>query len=812
MYYSAIGILAALILIIENQDVMRNSHGAFSRPAWVVYRKFLVTVFIYYITDILWGILENLELALPLFIDTSVYFAAMAFGTLAWTHYTVVYLEGENKPFGKIFILFGKIFAALVSALVILNIFVPVMFTVGAGGEYSELWGRNAVLIVQVVLLLMISVYAFSGILRKGADKRHKYRTLSLFGLIMAVFLFAQLWFPLLPLYGIAYLLGTCLLHSFVVGDEKEQFRRELEQSRKINSLRQSVSSLFNNMPAISYSKDAETGVYLACNQAFVEYAGKSSPEEVNGLRDDELFDSQTAQNFKENDRKVTVTGKAYLFYEDVKDPEGNSREFETTKLRYIDEDGKLCLLGMSLDITEIKRMKRENKMAKEAYEEVLSASATYESIVDALSKEYFNLYYVDVQTDDYIEYGSKTRSDSTVKERRGKNFFESAKTDAVKLVFEEDREALLTGLKKDALLKEISESGIFVSYYRLMINDKPSYVSLKATRIAGDDKHIIIGITNIDNQMRDHIIAEHAREEKKAYVRLNAFNRNLIVLYVVEPGSGQYTEFNSTKDFNSLGIEKRGSEFFETALKNSFDVIYPEDLEYFRTNFNKQNILDTIALDGLFVLDYRLVIDGKPVFVRLKAAEVEEDDKTKLVIGLENIDARVRRDQKQEHELSVARKQAATDALTGVKNKFVFDNMKKELNSQLENELSEEYAIVVCDINDLKLINDRYGHKRGDEYIREACSTICDIFRHSPVFRIGGDEFAVICKGHDYDEIDNLLGQMNEVNTKNAEKNKVQIAFGMSKSEANATAEEVFEKADKLMYKCKAALKSAEQ
>ena len=66
-----------------------------------------------------------------------------------------------------------------------------------------------------------------------------------------------------------------------------------------------SVSSLLTNMPVMSYSKDAETGVYLACNQAFAEYAGKSSPQEVVGLTDDDIFDPATAGHFVEDDKKA---------------------------------------------------------------------------------------------------------------------------------------------------------------------------------------------------------------------------------------------------------------------------------------------------------------------------------------------------------------------------------------------------------------------------------------------------------------------------------------------------------------------------
>ena len=50
MYYSAIGILAILILLIENLDILKKSRGTFEKPAWRAYRIFLQTVLIYYIS------------------------------------------------------------------------------------------------------------------------------------------------------------------------------------------------------------------------------------------------------------------------------------------------------------------------------------------------------------------------------------------------------------------------------------------------------------------------------------------------------------------------------------------------------------------------------------------------------------------------------------------------------------------------------------------------------------------------------------------------------------------------------------------
>ena len=56
-----------------------------------------------------------------------------------------------------------------------------------------------------------------------------------------------------------------------------------------------------------------------------------------------------------------------------------------------------------------------------------------------------------------------------------------------------------------------------------------------------------------------------------------------------------------------------------------------------------------------------------------------------------------------------------------------------------------------MADINNLKYVNDTYGHELGDEYIKGCCRIICNIFEESQVYRIGGDEFVVILKDSDY-------------------------------------------------------------
>ena len=92
----------------------------------------------------------------------------------------------------------------------------------------------------------------------------------------------------------------------------------------------------------------------------------------------------------------------------------------------------------------------------------------------------------------------------------------------------------------------------------------------------------------------------------------------------------------------------------------------------------------------------------------------------------------------------------AFQDSLTGVRNKMAYDNYLAELESRIESGEIKSYGIAILDTNNLKEINDTYGHENGNAYLINSCKLICQIFAHSPVFRIGGDEFLVVLTGKD--------------------------------------------------------------
>ena len=230
MYYATVGLIALLVLVIENYDILFKKLKNIDKvKEWKSYKLFLIAVIVYYITDVLWGILESQKLFVALYIDTVLYFIAMGSGLLFWSRFTVKYL-GENKR-SKILNIFSYIFFAFVLVISIINLFTPILFSLTQECEYKALWGRFVILLAQILLLSSISIYTFVSIINSYGQIRKRYRTIGLFGIIMSIFLIVQIFYPLLPIFSMAYMMGTCLLHTFVINDEKEEYKQELEEA-----------------------------------------------------------------------------------------------------------------------------------------------------------------------------------------------------------------------------------------------------------------------------------------------------------------------------------------------------------------------------------------------------------------------------------------------------------------------------------------------------------------------------------------------------------------------------------------------------
>lgn len=154
-------------------------------------------------------------------------------------------------------------------------------------------------------------------------------------------------------------------------------------------------------------------------------------------------------------------------------------------------------------------------------------------------------------------------------------------------------------------------------------------------------------------------------------------------------------------------------------------------------------------------------------------------------------------------------------DPLTNVSNRMAYEDKEKYLQSQINSSAETAFAIAMFDVNNLKLINDTYGHDAGDGYLIRACHLICKIFKHSPVYRVGGDEFIAVLTGSDYEDQDRLREDLNHHMSPYSKElplpsDYVSIACGISSyiPDKDLSVQDVVKRADEEMYQIKTAMK----
>lgn len=281
--------------------------------------------------------------------------------------------------------------------------------------------------------------------------------------------------------------------------------------------------------------------------------------------------------------------------------------------------------------------------------------------------------------------------------------------------------------------------------------------------------------------------------------------------VYYVEIESENFVELIPSKLHEKNPLPKSGNGFFDLATAGASKYVHPDDLEMVLKKHNKDAILAALSKSSSYSLSIRVIIDGKVLHVR--HIDIMCEDKKHIIFCMENVEAEYQEREVIKKTLQSAERMARLDELTGIKNKNAFFEQSKALDERIKSEANDvQFAVLMCDLNNLKTINDVMGHAVGDEVIQKTSRMICDVFKHSPVFRIGGDEFAVVLSGKDYEERDVLLSALKKESCENKRFHSGPVvACGMSVFEKGVDKDflSVFQRSDKAMYLNKSEIKS---
>lgn len=470
--------------------------------------------------------------------------------------------------------------------------------------------------------------------------------------------------------------------------------------------------------------------------------------------------------------------------------------------IRGLDENEDYFILGV-INIDEEYR-------SREMQKELVRQKEAYNQITKSLAAQYDILYYIDIETGAYVEVSSTESYRKQNVPTTGEDFFSVSRRVLKKNLHPEDMKEVLKIHYKDAMLKNLEHNGVFTCEFRLITNGALKHVR-HTEMLSNDGKHIIVCMRNIDDEIKAKLELRESQLKSETFSQIaESLASHYDMIYYVDAQTSYYKEFSTHKLYGELEINEEGDDFFETAQLNAEKLIYQEDRDRIKQFINKDNFISRLEKSRQLIEDYRMSIDGgAPKYTRMTVRW--SSDKTHFILCIENRDEEVKKENEQLNALSIANENARKDSLTGIRNKTAFTELENELQNDINEGRNESFAICFCDLNDLKIINDTQGHKAGDDLIRNACRIICQRFAHSPVFRVGGDEFAIILKGNAYDERESTVSAFKrQVEDFLRTDSGPVIAIGLADYiyGEDKTVEEVFRRADERMYEDKMHLK----
>jgi len=427
---------------------------------------------------------------------------------------------------------------------------------------------------------------------------------------------------------------------------------------------------------------------------------------------------------------------------------------------------------------------------------------------LQALTGNFICVYIVDPESGAYREFSST--EDYTLnfeQAREGKDFFSFVQREAPLHTHPEDLNRLRSAIDKEKILAEIEKSGVFSLVYRMMMDGKPLYVQFSAFMLKEDGKpRMIVAVNNIDEAEQKRLAEKADRRKSVSYTQIaERLASHFDLIYYIPCKKPYYTEFSIRKKSGALKVREEAEDFFKACQKSIDKQIHPEDRERLRLFLDRDHLITELEDRRQLSLDYRMFA-GEDLTQYTRMSVTYSSDHSHFIICIENRDDDVRKEQEQLAALNLANQMARRDGLTHVKNKTAYHEMEKELQQQIEDDTAS-FSILVCDINDLKNVNDTEGHKAGDEYIRSACMMVCRVFQHSPVYRIGGDEFAVVLRDEDFQHRAGLTAGLRDQVEENIRTGQGPVvASGLADYQRGRdhSPEDVFVRSDSEMYENK--------
>ena len=234
-FYAVASGIALVVHLIINWRQLFCRQGDKVRVGEPEFRSFLAFLSLFFVSDVLWGVLAELKLSRLLYVDTIFYFLAMALTVCAWARFAVAYLEMGGRP-RACMLWIGRGLLVFFIAMMVVNVFSNGCFSVNDQGEYMTAPLRNVMLVLLVAFNALSSGLTLMKLIHTDGAIRRRNKMVFVFGLTMIVAIVLQFENPFLPLYALGCLFGCCLLHVFVFEDERDEMHKKEMLAREYES------------------------------------------------------------------------------------------------------------------------------------------------------------------------------------------------------------------------------------------------------------------------------------------------------------------------------------------------------------------------------------------------------------------------------------------------------------------------------------------------------------------------------------------------------------------------------------------------
>lgn len=352
-------------------------------------------------------------------------------------------------------------------------------------------------------------------------------------------------------------------------------------------------------------------------------------------------------------------------------------------RIRWVDDYGHYCetiayggiYVVFISDITEKREQRETDKATRDAVISTLTNAYNTVWLISDVVTEKSTLYHTDLDDAHSV----------AIHNALSHSKYTDTKTEYVDtMVAKEDRERMQEQIGLPYILKQFETKDQFsVSFIRELESGPRHYrIDIGKVFMPGGRIGVMMGFKDVDDEIRQSQAMQEALDDARkaeAKYRLAAAKRityekvaqalagDYFCIYIVDPDTDKFVEYSATKEYDNLGVEKEGDSFYEASRSNMERLIFIEDKDRFLGTFYKEKIMSILERNGSFTMKYRLMIESTPVWVSMKATLLEDEDGRYLIIGVNNIDAQMKRELEYQQHVNEARTSARNDFLANM-------------------------------------------------------------------------------------------------------------------------------------------------